>query len=303
MIMPTLVVLAAGIGNRYGGLKQMDAVGPHGATLIDYSIYDAIQAGFEELVFIIRPVFEAAFREQLLSNFERRAECRCVYQEMKSGLDGFQIPGDRNKPWGTGHAVLATKGAVTEPFAVINADDYYGRSSFQTISQHLTRQSVQDSGDYAMVGYTLRNTLSEHGTVARGVCQADASMYLTRIVEITRIFKEGTGGYYISDSGNRVSLTGDEIVSMNLWGFTPGIYDHLQAGFRRFLKERGQDPKAEFFISSHVDDVLREGHARVKILPTDENWFGLTYREDKYPASAQISSLIEAGVYPERLWE
>jgi len=301
--MPTLVVLAAGIGNRYGGLKQMDPVGPHGATLIDYSIFDAIQARFEKLVFIIRPVFEAAFREQLLSKFERRAECHCVYQEMEVGLDDFQIPKNRNKPWGTGHAVLATQETVSGPFAVINADDYYGRGSFQTMSKYLTGQAGTDSEEYAMVGYTLRNTLSEHGYVARGVCEADESMYLTRIVEVTRIFKEGRGGYYLDDSGNRVSLTGDEIVSMNLWGFTPVIYEHLERGFRKFLRAKGQDPKAEFFISSHVDDVLRDGHARVKILPTRDTWFGLTYREDKGPASAQISSLIEKGIYPERLWD
>jgi UTP-glucose-1-phosphate uridylyltransferase len=301
--MPTLVVLAAGIGNRYGGLKQMDPVGPHGATIIDYSIFDAVQARFEKLVFIIRPVFEAAFREQLVRKFERKADCYCAYQEMEVGLEGFQIPETRNKPWGTGHAVLATRDVVEEPFAVINADDYYGRSSFTAISRHLSIQSDSSSEDYAMVGYTLRNTLSEHGSVARGVCQADESMYLTEIVELTKIFKEGSGGYYIDESGARNPLTGDEIVSMNLWGFTPSIYDHLEKGFRSFLRARGQDPKAEFFISSHVDDVLREGHSRVKILPTSENWFGLTYKEDKYPASEQIRALIESGVYPERLWD
>lgn len=301
--MPTLVVLAAGIGNRYGGLKQMDPVGPHGATLIDYSIFDAIQAKFETLVFIIRPEFEAAFREQLLSKFEKRADCHCVYQGMEVELAKFQLPQERKKPWGTGHAVLATKKAVTEPFAVINADDYYGRSSFETMCLHLSRQSANDSEDYAMVGFTLRNTLSEHGSVARGVCQADASMYLTKIVEITKIFKEGEGGYFVDGAGNRTSLTGNEIVSMNLWGFTPQIYDQLERGFHKFLRTRGADPKAEFFISSHIDDVLREGEGRVKILPTSENWFGLTYKEDKSPASRQINSLIESGVYPERLWD
>jgi len=301
--MPTLVVLAAGIGNRYGGLKQMDPVGPHGATIIDYSIYDAVQASFEKLVFIIRPVFEAAFRKQLVRKFERKADCYCVYQEMEVGLEEFQIPETRSKPWGTGHAVLATREAVDEPFAVINADDYYGRSSFTAISRYLSNQSDSSSEDYVMVGYTLRNTLSEHGSVARGVCQADESMYLTKIVELTKIFKEGSGGYYIDESGARNPLTGDEIVSMNLWGFTPSIYGHLEKGFRNFLEARGQDPNAEFFISSHVDDVLREGHSRVKILPTNENWFGLTYKEDKYPASEQISALIKSGVYPERLWD
>jgi dTDP-glucose pyrophosphorylase len=301
--MPTLVVLAAGIGNRYGGLKQIDPVGPHGATTIDYSIFDSVQAGFDKLVFIIQQVFEAAFKEQLVSKFEKRADCYYVYQEMGVGTKGFQIPETRNKPWGTGHAVLATKELVDEPFAVINADDYYGRTSFESMSKYLTHQSDGASEDYAMVGYTLRNTLSEHGSVARGVCRADEAMYLTEIVELTKIFKQGEGGYYIDESGNRHELTGDEIVSMNLWGFTPTIYRHLERGFQRFLEERGQDPKAEFFISSLIDDVLREGHARVKILPTNENWFGLTYREDKYPASDQINSLIKSGVYPERLWE
>jgi dTDP-glucose pyrophosphorylase len=301
--MPTLVILAAGIGNRYGALKQMDPVGPHGATLVDYSIFDATRAGFEKLVFIIRPVFEAAFRDRLLRRFEKRAECHCAYQEMEVGLEGFVIPAERRKPWGTGHAVMATREAVSEPFAVINADDYYGRTPFESMSRYLAGQGNVVSEDYAMVGYTLRNTLSEHGSVARGVCQADESMYLRKIVEVTKIFKEGAGGYFFDDSGNRNDLTGDEIVSMNLWGFTPVVFDQLEKGFRKFLKERGQDPKAEFFISSHIDDVLKEGHARVKILPTRENWFGLTYKEDKEPASAEIRSLIESGVYPEKLWD
>ena len=280
----------------------MDPVGPNGATIIDYSIYDAVQADFDKIVFIIREVFEAAFREQLVSKFERLADCYCVYQEMEIGLGDFQVPAERNKPWGTGHAVLATSEAVDEPFAVINADDYYGRSSFAAMSRHLAQQP-NDSEDHAMVGFTLRNTLSEHGSVARGVCKADESMFLTEIVELTKIFKEDMGGYYLDESGTRHDLTGDEIVSMNLWGFAPSIFGHLQRGFERFLKERGNDLKAEFFISSHVDDVLRDGQARVKILPTHENWFGLTYKEDKEPASAQISALIKAGIYPERLWD
>jgi UTP-glucose-1-phosphate uridylyltransferase len=301
--MPTLVVLAAGIGNRYGSLKQVDPVGPHGATLIDYSIFDAIRGRFEKLVFIIRPVFEAAFRKQLLGKFEKQAECHCVYQETEVGVEAFGVPKGRNKPWGTGHAVLAAKEVVREPFAVINADDYYGRTSFDSMSRHLDSQVDANARDYAMVGYTLRNTLSEHGSVARGICRADEAMYLTEIVEVTEIFKEGAAGYYLDQSGNRNSLTGDEIVSMNLWGFTPVIFDHLEKGFRRFLQERGRDPKAEFFISSHVGDEVRDGHIRVKILPTHENWFGLTHKEDKYPVSAQIQLLIESGVYPEKLWD
>jgi UTP-glucose-1-phosphate uridylyltransferase len=297
--MPTLVVLAAGIGDRYGGLKQMDPVGPHGATIIDYSIFDAVRAGFNRIVFVIRSGFEAEFRKQQVRKFEKRVECLCVHQDLAA--EGLEIPTGRLKPWGTGHAVLVSEPCVEESFAVVNADDYYGRNSLEVMCTFLSEGS-SGSGDYAMVGYTLRNTLSEHGFVARGVCQADESMYLTEIVEVTKIYKQGQGAYYLDGSGERHSLTGDEIVSMNLWGFTPSIFDQLKVGFRRFVQGQGEDPKAEFFISSYVDELLRLGSARVKIMPTRDTWFGLTYREDKDPTAAQFSALIRAGVYPEKLW-
>jgi UTP-glucose-1-phosphate uridylyltransferase len=280
----------------------MDPVGPHGATIIDYSIFDAVRSGFTRIVFVIRSTFEKEFRRQLVSKFETRIECLCVPQDLEPAAEAFEFPAGRIRPWGTGHAVLVSEAYVQEPFAVINADDYYGRASLEAIFQFLSDRS-SDPRHYAMVGYTLRNTLSDHGSVARGVCRADDSMFLTEIVELTKIYKEGRGAYYVDGSGFRHSLTGDEIVSMNLWGFSPSIFGQLEAGFERFLKVRGEDPKAEFYISTYVDELLRLGRVRVRILPTQEAWFGLTYREDKDPTVARFSALTRAGVYPENLWE
>ena len=303
--MPTLLILAAGVGSRYGGLKQIDAVGPHGESIIDYSMYDAVRAGFDRLVFIIRPEFEAPFREKAGNNFERAVECRYAFQTLTEGLGEFPLPEARKKPWGTGHAVLSAKAHVDGPFAVINGDDYYGPGGFRAMAGFLN-DAASPAGDapaeYAMVGYRLRNTLSEHGYVSRGVCAHDASMHLETVVERTHIVKEGISAYFLEDDV-RHDLTGDEIVSMNLWGFTPDLYPHLEAQFAEFLAERGGDPKAEFYIPAVVDRLVKEGRARAKVVPTDETWFGITYPEDKAVVQGKIRERIAEGVYPERLWE
>jgi len=298
---PTLLVLAAGLGTRYGGLKQIDSIGPHGETIIDYSIYDAIRAGFGRTVFVIRHYFEKAFREKVSSKFDRFVETAYAYQELDACLGSFPLPADRKKPWGTGHAILVCRDLIREPFAVVNADDYYGVHSLKTMTSFLTARQVTAT-DYAMVGYILRNTLSEHGGVSRGVSQCDEHMFLKRIVECKKIERVGSGARYLDGDGKSHALTGDEIVSMNLWGFQPSIFSHLQSQFERFLRDRGTEAKAEMYIPSVVDTLLAGGQARVKVLQTHDTWFGVTYREDKDIAVKCIHTLIAEGVYPERLW-
>lgn len=297
--MLTLVVLAAGLGTRYGGLKQLDSVGPYGETLIDYSVYDAIEAGFEKLVFVIRDYFEDDFRKQVMSKFETRAECHCVDQGLEVGLGGRPLPEGREKPWGTGHAVLVSEPQVDQPFAVVNADDYYGAHSLKTMAEFLSNPA---KGEYAMVGYILRNTLSEHGFVSRGICTCDESNYLVDIVERIQIYKQGQGAYLIDEQEGRIDLTGDEMASMNLWGFTPDFFTHLKAGFHQFLDTNGGNVKVEFLLPSAVDQAIATGESRARVLSTDDRWFGITYREDKAIVEERIRELISNGVYPERLW-
>jgi UTP-glucose-1-phosphate uridylyltransferase len=306
---PTLLILAAGLGARYGGLKQIDPVGPNGEILIDYSIYDAVKAGFGRLVFVIRHYFESAFREKIGSKFDNLAETAYAYQEINACLDGFESPQDRDKPWGTGHAVLVARDLIDGPFAVINADDYYGPDSFKTMAQFLTSKDLS-SNDYAMVGYTLRDTLSEYGPVSRGVCQCGEGMYLRRIVERKKVEKTAAppgalmaGARYFDDDGTEHLLSGDEIVSMNLWGFQPSIFHHLESRLRRFLKEQGSEKNSELYIPTVVDDLIERGKAAVKILRTNDVWFGVTYRRDAAIAAGCIRRLIDQGLYPENLWE
>ncbi len=298
---PTLLVLAAGLGTRYGGLKQIDAIGPHGETIIDYSIYDAVRAGFGKMVFVIRHYFEQAFREKVSSKFDRFVQTAYAYQELDACLGSFKLPANRDKPWGTGHAILVCRDLIHEPFAVVNADDYYGVHSFKTMAGFLTGKNVADT-DYAMVGYVLRNTLSEHGGVSRGVCRCDEHMLLKKVVECKKIEKAGAGARYLDADGKSHALTGDEIVSMNLWGFQPSIFPHLQSQFEQFLRDHRSEPKAEMYIPSVVDTLIAGGQARVKVLPTQDTWFGVTYREDKHMAVKCIHRLIAEGIYPERLW-
>ncbi len=293
---PTLLVLAAGMGSRYGGLKQIDPVGPAGETIIDYSIYDAMRAGFGKVVFVIRRDIEAPFKEMVGRKFEKRLPVEYAYQELDKIPAGFTVPPGRAKPWGTGHAILMAEDLIREPFAMINADDFYGADAFRVLGNWL-RQARPDSSDYAMVAFTLRNTLSEHGTVARGVCEVDDAGMLTRIVEMLKIEKAGRG----ARQGDHV-LSGDEPVSMNFWGFTPTLFGHLRVELEKFLRQHGHEEKSELLIPTVVGTLVREGRATCKVLRTSSTWFGVTYKEDRPLVIEGIRKLIAAGQYPEKLW-
>jgi hypothetical protein len=298
MVTPTLLVLAAGMGSRYGGLKQMDPVGPNGQTLMDYSIFDARRAGFGKVVFVIRTEIEHPFKQMIGSRFEKRVAVDYVYQELGKLMPGASIPVGRTKPWGTTHAILMAATAIHEPFAVINSDDFYGADSFSTLAHHL--QSGTE--DYAMVGYILRNTLSDYGGVARGACHVDAHHFLQDITELKHIERDNGHARNTDDAGQETRLTGDEIVSMNMWGFTPRVFGQLYTHFRKFLQESGTDLKAECFIPNTVNELLMAGEARVKVLRGGDSWFGVTYREDRSHAVESIRRLTEAGYYPKILW-
>ena len=285
--------MAAGVGSRYGGLKQIDPVGPNGETIIDYSVYDAVRAGFGRLVFIIRRDIEAPFREVIGSRFETRLPVDYVFQELANLPQGFTVPQGRTKPWGTTHAILQAEDLLNEPFAVINADDFYGRESFQVMGGFLRA----GTSDYAMVGYTLRNTLSEHGSVSRGVCECDAGGYLRAIAELPRVEKHHRG----ARADGRV-LTGDELVSMNFWGFTPLVFAQLRERFQEFLRHHGQELNSECYIPTTVNELVAKGVARVKVLHTPSMWFGVTYQQDKPRIAAGIGGLIARGEYPGKLW-
>lgn len=297
----TLVVLAAGIGSRYGGLKQIEAVGPNGAIVIDYSVYDAIRAGFDRIVCVIRRDIEKDFRDIVSSRFEKQIPVDYVFQDMSDLPAGFSVPADRKKPWGTGHAVLACRNVVKTPFAVINADDFYGRHSYEALGNFLTGVNVASS-NYCMVGFTLRNTLSEHGQVARGVCEVDQSGLLKRVVERTNIEKTDSGARFTDASGVQCGLTGNEVVSMNMWGLTPSLFGQLEREFALFLKSNSANPKAEFFLPTVVDGLINSGMATSKVLSTPEFWFGVTYPQDKAVVVEGIRALVAKGVYPEKLW-
>ncbi len=294
---PTLLVLAAGMGSRYGGLKQVDPVGPSGETIIDYSIHDALRSGFGKIVFVIRRDIESTFREAVGGRFEKKTDVRYAFQELDMVPSGFTVPPGRKKPWGTGHAILVAEHEIREPFAVINGDDFYGSSSFLAMADFLKTARDSDMATYAMVGFVLRKTLSEFGTVSRGVCETDEQGFLRNVVERTKIEKSGTG----AKCTEKHSFSGDEFVSMNLWGFTPSIFDHLRRQFGEFLKAKGGEEKSEFYIPTVVNRLVAEDRARVKVLPTQEQWYGVTYQEDRPHVSAGIRALVEAGVYPERI--
>jgi len=293
----SLLILAAGMGSRYGGLKQIDPVGPSGETIIDYSVYDAIRAGFDQLVFVIRRDIESAFRETVGNRFEKQIAVQYVFQELNALPAGFQVPPERQKPWGTGHAILMAAEVIREPFAVINADDFYGADSFRILSAHLQ----PGNPDYAMTGFVLRNTLSEFGSVARGVCQLSDG-FLETVTEIVGIEKDGAAAKYKTDAGTIQALTGDEIVSMNMWGFHPALFATLREQFEIFLRTRGSELKSEFYIPSVVNHLIQTGQKRVKVLPSRSKWFGVTYREDRPFVIAGIRELIRQGEYPEKLW-
>ncbi len=303
---PALVVMAAGMGSRYGGLKQIDPVDEYGNIIMDFSIFDAKEAGFEKVVFIIKKAIEKEFKENVGKRMERRVQVEYVYQELDKVPEGFAVPEERVKPWGTGHAILCCKDVVNEPFAVINADDYYGKQAFQEIYNQLTSQGDDERYQYAMVGYELVNTMTDHGHVARGVCATDDQGRLVDIHERTRIEKRGDHGAYTEDDGATwVTLPGDTVVSMNLWGFTPSILEELDRRFASFLdREVPSNPlKCEYFLPFVVDELLKEDKAQVKVLKSKDRWYGVTYKEDKETVVQAIRRMKEQGLYPEKLWE
>lgn len=299
MTKPTLLVLAAGMGSRYGGLKQIDPVGPNGETIIDYSIFDAMRAGFGKLVFVIRHDIEAAFREAIGARFEQRLPVEYVFQELDKLPPGFSVPPNRKKPWGTGQAILMAADAIQEPFAAINADDFYGAASFRVLAEHLQ----SGSPDYAMVGFVLRNTLSEFGSVARGACNVGPDGHLQGVTELTKIEKDGSGAKYPDASGAIQRLSGDEPVSMNMWGFTQSIFPHLREQLIEFLKRHAQEEKSELYIPLVVNELMKAGKERCKVLRTTDSWFGVTYREDRPFVVEGIRALIARGDYPQTLWK
>jgi hypothetical protein len=304
MVKPTLVVLAAGIGSRYGGLKQIDPIGPNGEIIVDYSVYDALQAGFGRVVFVISAAIEEAFRDRVGRTIEMQCETVYALQQLDDVPDGFAPPAGRQKPWGTAHATWACRDVVKTPFAVINADDFYGRSAYQALSDHL--KSAQDGDgvyDYCMVGYQLENTLTEHGHVARGVCSVDQDGYLVAVHERTWIEKFGASAKYREDVGDWVEIPMATLVSMNCWGFTPSLFPELGSRYQRFLCEnRNSIQKAEFFLPEVVGELVQEGRARVKVLPARERWFGVTYRQDMPWVKQAVRDLVRSGVYPDALW-
>jgi NDP-sugar pyrophosphorylase family protein len=297
----TLLVLAAGMGSRYGGVKQIDSVGPGGEALIDYSIYDALAAGFDAICFVVREEIAADVRQFYAGKFPEHVSVTYVNQSLSDLPEGFEVPADRTKPWGTGHAVLAARNAVDTPFAVINGDDFYGRESFELMFDFLASQSSTSTA-YCMVGYRLRETLSEHGTVSRGICQVREDGYLEGIEEHKKIEQTHEGAVSHQPSGTDVRLTGDEIASMNFFGFTPAVFGQFWRQFGTFLKDHATDAKAEFFIPWGLDNLLAAHEASMKVLPTSSTWFGMTYREEKELVQQAIRGFIDQGIYPERLW-
>jgi NDP-sugar pyrophosphorylase family protein len=304
MTKPTLLILAAGMGSRYGGLKQVDPVGPNGEAIIDYSIYDAIRAGFGKVVFVIRHHFADAFRENFERKLSGRIQTGYVFQELDSFIPtGLAISADRKKPWGTGHAVLVAKPEVNEPFAVINADDFYGASSYKLIRDHLSNQSAKAVDHYGMVGYELKHTLSDHGSVSRGICTTDEQGFLQTVTERTHIEKSGGRIIFLDESGHQSELTGNEVVSMNIWGFLPSFFDRLERFFTDFISENASNPKGEFYIPFVVNELIRKGQVRLKVIESNDRWFGITYKEDKQEAVKTIGHLIANGLYPKKLWD
>ena len=301
---PVLVIMAAGMGSRYGGLKQLDPVGNHGQLIIDYSIYDARRAGFETVVFVIKPEIEEDFKRCIGERVSRSMDVRYAYQLKEDLPEGYCVPEERRKPWGTAHAALAARNVVDGPFAVINADDYYGPEAFREIYGYLSAHADGDVYEYVMVGYLLKNTVTENGTVARGVCEETADNFLTRVTERTKIEKGEPPRYTEDDGQTWTELSGDTIVSMNMWGFTRSFLDEAWARFPAFLdKALAENPaKAEYFLPTVVSQLIDEGKARVKVLRSEDKWYGVTYREDKEAVVAAIAEKTRAGLYPAKLW-
>jgi NDP-sugar pyrophosphorylase family protein len=305
MFEPTLVVLAAGIGSRYGGLKQIDPVGPSGEIILEYSIYDALNAGFGRVVFVISEAIEAVFRESVGRRIEKQCETAYVFQRLENLPEGFTLPRDRIKPWGTGHATLACRNAVDAPFAVINADDFYGRAAYRALGDYLRKAQDRDGlCDFCMVGYSLENTLSEHGHVTRGVCTVSEDGHLVEIHERMRIERSGQVARYTEDGKTWVELPRGTTVSMNIWGFTPSLFAELGIRFPQFLEKNSNNmQQAEFLLPVAVGELIKARRATVRVLSANARWFGVTYQEDKPRVKQAIQELIRRGTYPENLWE
>ncbi|MDR1258111.1 MAG: nucleotidyltransferase [Tannerellaceae bacterium] len=298
---PTLFVLAAGMGSRYGGLKQLDGLGPNGETIMDYSIFDAMRAGFGKLVFVIRKYFEEDFRIKIVSKYENHIPVEVVFQELDDLPEGVTVPEGREKPWGTNHAVLMGKKAIFEPFAVINADDFYGRHSFAVLGKQLSAMEGWQN-NYCMVGYHIGNTLSDSGYVARGVCETNTEGYLTGVVERTAVERVDGEICFIDEKGKKVVLTENTPVSMNMWGFTPDYFKYSEEYFVEFLKTNAGNLKSEYFIPLMVNELITKGKAKVKVLDTTSKWFGVTYAADRQGVVDKIKALVDSGEYPEKLF-
>ena len=299
---PTLFVLAAGMGSRYGGLKQLDGLGPNGETIMDYSIFDAIRGGFGKLVFVIRKDFEQDFRDKVLSKYEGHIPTELVFQAIDNLPEGFTAPAERTKPWGTNHAVLMGKDVIKEPFAVINADDFYGRDAFAVMGKWLSDLPEGSTGKYSMVGFRICNTLSENGSVARGVCSKNDQELLTGVVERTEIMRVDGTICYKDEQGEWQPVGEQTPVSMNFWGFTPDYFKYSEEQFIDFLKENADKPKAEYFIPLVVDNLINSGEATCEVLDTTAKWFGVTYAADRPATVEKIQSLVDAGEYPNKLF-
>lgn len=301
---PTLLLLAAGMGSRYGGLKQLDGLGPNGETIMDYSIYDAIKAGFGKIVFVIRKDFEDDFRQKVLSKYEGHIPAEVCFQAMDKLPEGFTVPEGRQKPWGTNHAVMMAKGLIHEPFCVINCDDFYNRDAYMVMGKFLSELPEGLKNRYSMVGFRVGNTLSENGTVARGICSKDNEGHLTEVVERTEIMRVDGKVCYKDEEGKWVAVEDNTPVSMNMWGFTPDYFEYSDEYFKEFLSDAKnmENLKAEFFIPLVVNNLIHEGTATVKVLDTTSKWFGVTYAADRQATVDRIQKLIEEGVYPNRLF-
>ncbi len=299
---PTLLVLAAGMGSRYGSLKQLDGIGPNGETIMDYSIYDALRAGFGKVVFVIRHSFEDEFRNQIVSKYENHIPVEVVFQDVTSVPAGIPYDKERVKPWGTNHAVQMAKDVINEPFAVINSDDFYGRESYALLADFLQRVEGQ-KGKYCMIGYHIENTLSESGSVNRGICQVDEHNLLTNVVERINIESRGGVVQFPTADGQYENIEAGALVSMNMWGFTPDYFDHSERMFVDFLKQHGMEPKSEIYIPTVVNQLIVEGKAQCEVIDTPSKWFGVTYAEDRPQVVLSVNKLVREGIYPQKLWK
>src|SRR4051794_12369448 len=302
---PTLLVLAAGMGSRYGGLKQLDGFGPSGETIMDYSVYDALRAGFGKVVFVIRREFEAEFRAAVGDKYGGRVAVEYVFQQLDDLPPGFTPPSGRTKPWGTAPALWCARQAIAEPFVSINADDYYGKRSFEAVAEYLTRSPPSaGTADYCMVGYPVLQTLSEHAAVTRAICKVNEGGSLETLVECTKVEREGDHARYVDEAGKTHHLGGDEVVSMNFWGFTPSVFAHLERHLARFLDlQRAAAGTSECLIPVVVGELIKENAATVRVLPTSDTWFGVTHPEDKPNVMKTIQEMVASGEYPSPIWD